>query len=1027
MPTDEEKIPEVPLGTFAFSDQLYSSPKYDSDSDFSEDEDVYEDEYEYSNPKPKNGRTTDKPGEELSHEAAIWRIYRNEAQEYDQELVKSRHASLDMLLLFATLFSAVITAFLVESKNLLQQDPADASVALLLLIAQSQRRIELGSPGSPSDTGLEPNIPQFKASTTARWINGIWFTSLVLSISAALVAMLSKEWLNAFLISRPRHAHSHALDRQARLEGIKRWQTLYIIALLPSILHISLLLFSIGLVIYLWTLDWVIAIVLAVIVGATLLFYITTATLGAIFDYCPFVTGASRYIRRLRALMSKNSPMSETLLRVPTLKDIQALLWLADHARDPVAVDCSYQALAGLCKLTTASSEAAGGQNTSSTTLVDPHSALPFQLSNDVSVEMLLLTIHGRLKRLSSGLLDSVSNSEVSAARYLNAVLGILARTGRLSLLSHEGSASFQGQLSPPNVIASIRPDVSVFDLLQTIEMFWHNSSSTLSANAYACILVSTMDIIHHVTLVSENVQPTANEVKPPGQPGPERATHDGTHVVDFASAPPLQSMANTQVRILRAHYSQWLIRVSCILQLYSYGEVPIDLEVLNKLLHSMATAARCDILNPIDAISTHHPPILLPDCPAYTFVLHDNGRNYPLEIDKDDLHRGPLGALIELLRRHPAVKDGSPLKTCLATLKAYAALAPVILQQVLEIPRQELLDAFYMKNWEYAPETEMMGLRLIATRQVLLTVRFLGLARRHVRAHMTFCGNALGLLNLCLQLDGSYRFRQDTYWALAHYSNDFIPFLWFAGQSESNYKMITSSIKFELLNAARVRITSEGMTPCDNLVTPECFPVLIQMMEQGKNSAENIERLLQAMVRRMRANNSSTRRLDIPWNGVPAIDYVRQFTHTSKGFSALGYIGARSKYSKVVAPVIIDIVHLAAGRDPALRIEMVELNLEAAPGVLDAVSAALKQLWKKKDYEPTFVQLSTDVLTLLKVVVQDEAAKKSLRQHKSYRRFLAALRRMDKSDITLSSGIKKKIWSTLDSNSSPLVPMMFD
>lgn len=42
----------------------------------------------------------DIPGEELAHDATIWKLYLEEAEEYDQELVKTQHASLDMLLLF---------------------------------------------------------------------------------------------------------------------------------------------------------------------------------------------------------------------------------------------------------------------------------------------------------------------------------------------------------------------------------------------------------------------------------------------------------------------------------------------------------------------------------------------------------------------------------------------------------------------------------------------------------------------------------------------------------------------------------------------------------------------------------------------------------------------------------------------------------------------------------------------------------------------------------------------------------------
>ncbi|KAF8599526.1 hypothetical protein BDV93DRAFT_419765, partial [Ceratobasidium sp. AG-I] len=189
----------------------------------------------------------DSPGEELSHDATIWKLYLDEAEEYDQELVTGRHASLDVLLLFAALFSAILTAFLIESKNLLQQDPADTTAALLLLIAQHQI-------GSALESSALVAPPTFSPAISSLWINGLWFVSLALSLAAALVAMLSKEWLTAYTSSRPRPPHTHALLRQARLNGLNDWWALHIIALLPTLLHLSLLLFAIGLVIYLWTL-----------------------------------------------------------------------------------------------------------------------------------------------------------------------------------------------------------------------------------------------------------------------------------------------------------------------------------------------------------------------------------------------------------------------------------------------------------------------------------------------------------------------------------------------------------------------------------------------------------------------------------------------------------------------------------------------------------------------------------------------------------------------------------------------------
>ncbi|KAG8681349.1 hypothetical protein FRC09_017550, partial [Ceratobasidium sp. 395] len=89
--------------------------------------------------------------------------------------------------------------------------------------------------------------------------------------------MLAKEWLTAFTASRPRPAHIHALEHQARLQGLATWRALHIINLLPTMLHISLLLFSLGLAVYLWTLDSGIAIAEVLIAAGTVFFYCGTA------------------------------------------------------------------------------------------------------------------------------------------------------------------------------------------------------------------------------------------------------------------------------------------------------------------------------------------------------------------------------------------------------------------------------------------------------------------------------------------------------------------------------------------------------------------------------------------------------------------------------------------------------------------------------------------------------------------------------------------------------------------------------
>ncbi|KAG8681146.1 hypothetical protein FRC11_001506, partial [Ceratobasidium sp. 423] len=205
---------------------------------------------------------SDRIGEELNPEACIWRLYEEEAKPYDTEVTHGRGKNLDNMLLFATLFSAIVTAFLSGSMSLLQQDSSGVSMQLLLMLVQSQQRIETRTPNT---TSPPVEIPTFAPSAAARAINVLWFSSLSCSLGAAVFALIAKEWLIAFTTYRTRHAHEYALERRSRLTSIDTWNMFPIIDFLPTLLNIGVLIFSIGLIVRLWLIDYVVAGVITVL------------------------------------------------------------------------------------------------------------------------------------------------------------------------------------------------------------------------------------------------------------------------------------------------------------------------------------------------------------------------------------------------------------------------------------------------------------------------------------------------------------------------------------------------------------------------------------------------------------------------------------------------------------------------------------------------------------------------------------------------------------------------------------------
>ncbi len=243
---------------------------------------------------------------ETAPNAKVWRTYEDESRIHDTNLVEESRDNVDVLLVFvcpyshlstsplnmskAGLFSAVVTTFVVQTSQSLQPDYAAISASLLYESVLVQHAIANGS--SVSSIALSPLNPTiaFVPATTDVWVNGLWFTSLFLSLTTALVAVLVKQWLHHYVALPSGTPRDRSLTRQFRYAGFQKWHVQVIVGLLPALMHLALAIFLVGLVIFLQplrqALSWVIC------AGTVLVYtaYVVATILPIIFPQCPYRT-----------------------------------------------------------------------------------------------------------------------------------------------------------------------------------------------------------------------------------------------------------------------------------------------------------------------------------------------------------------------------------------------------------------------------------------------------------------------------------------------------------------------------------------------------------------------------------------------------------------------------------------------------------------------------------------------------------------------------------------------------------------
>ncbi|KAJ7713015.1 hypothetical protein B0H16DRAFT_1743715 [Mycena metata] len=276
----------------------------------------------------------------------VWAVYVSEAEKYDRSLVESWKSDMEGMLIFAGLFSASLTAFIIESYNTLTPDSGDSTVQLL---AQISQQLAMAANGS---TFQVPPPTQFSPPTTSLICNALWFISLGLSLACALIATLLEQWARDFL--HKANIRSAPVIRARVFSflyyGLKHFNMHTVVDVIPLLLHTSLLLFFAGLVAFLLPVNHIITYIAVGLLVVVIAAYALLTVLPVWYLDCPYRTPLSaafwslsqfslkRWLNRdtVERRTAVEAMFHEAMTMSPerTARDYRALVWTVKSLAD---------------------------------------------------------------------------------------------------------------------------------------------------------------------------------------------------------------------------------------------------------------------------------------------------------------------------------------------------------------------------------------------------------------------------------------------------------------------------------------------------------------------------------------------------------------------------------------------------------------------------------------------------------------------------------------------------------------------
>ncbi|KAG8829327.1 hypothetical protein FRC17_006750 [Serendipita sp. 399] len=273
-------------------------------------------------------------------------MYCNEAFTVDNEAVEDWTSSLQMLQTFvsaltallrlgtdnrqAAIFSAVLITLIVDSKRLLEQDKTEVLVDAVVFL--------MNNLANGTHRPYEP--PKFQPTTQSILVNCFFFASLCLSITTALAAVLAMQWVTDYGAVTRRAGSTpeeRVKRRHFRYQGGQEWRMDTIIGALPIVLHLSVLLFFVGLIVWMWDVHHSVFAVVIVCGTVAALFYVMTTILAIFYASCPYRTPLSSWVYKLLHLLVRVTFPSSWLATLPPHPDSEVAKGKGTEDEEPAS------------------------------------------------------------------------------------------------------------------------------------------------------------------------------------------------------------------------------------------------------------------------------------------------------------------------------------------------------------------------------------------------------------------------------------------------------------------------------------------------------------------------------------------------------------------------------------------------------------------------------------------------------------------------------------------------------------------